>query len=93
MTHVLRAQGNQALAGTEHLVGETAIVRSMLNPEGHVFARGALWRARAPEAAGRVKTGTAVRIVGLNDRLTLDVEPLEGDGESDERDPASSSVT
>jgi membrane-bound serine protease (ClpP class) len=76
MTTVLRAQGNQAMAGAEGLVGETGVVRSMLNPEGHIFVAGALWRARAPETAGKVKTGTHVRIVGLNDSLTLDVEPL-----------------
>ena len=90
MTSVLRAQGNQALAGAERLIGQTAVVRSMLNPEGHIFAGGALWRARAPEAAGRVKTGTPVRVVGLNDRLTLDVQPIED--EAQEHDRESSSV-
>jgi membrane-bound serine protease (ClpP class) len=79
MTTVLRAQGNQAMAGAENLVGRTGVVRSMLNPEGHVFVQGALWRARAPESAGRVKTGTVVRVVGLNDALTLDVELVDSD--------------
>jgi membrane-bound serine protease (ClpP class) len=79
MTTVLRAQGNQALSGVEGLVGQTGIVRSMLNPEGHIFVAGALWRARAPEAAGKLKTGTTVRILGLNDSLTLDVEPVAAD--------------
>lgn len=74
MTNVLRTQGNQASAGAENLVGKQAVVRSMLNPEGHVFVEGALWRARAPEAAGKVSTGTVVRIVALDDRLTLEVE-------------------
>jgi membrane-bound serine protease (ClpP class) len=77
MTTVLRAQGNQAMAGAEGLVGETGVVRSMLNPEGHIFVAGALWRARAPKEAGKIKTGTHVRIVGLNDSLTLDVEPVD----------------
>jgi membrane-bound serine protease (ClpP class) len=80
MTTVLRAQGHQALAGAEQVIGKTGIVRSMLNPEGHVFIDGALWRARAPEDAGKVRTGTAVRVTGLNDRLTLDVE-LVGEDE------------
>lgn len=74
MTMVLRAQGSQAMVGAEQVVGKSGVVRSMLNPEGHIFVDGALWRARAPDAAGKVKTGTAVRVVGLNDRLTLDVE-------------------
>lgn len=77
MTMVLRAQGSQAMAGAERVVGKAGVVRSMLNPEGHVFVDGALWRARAPDAAGKVKTGTPVRVVGLNDRLTLDVELVE----------------
>ena len=74
MTQVLKAQGSQALVSAEQVVGERGVVRSMLNPEGHVFVAGQLWRARAPEAAGRVGTGTVVRVMGLNDRLTLDVE-------------------
>jgi len=80
MTTVLRAQGSQALAGAETVVGKRAVVRSMLNPEGHVFVDGSLWRARAPEAAGKVKTGTVVRVVGLDDRLTLEVTLDDGGG-------------
>jgi membrane-bound serine protease (ClpP class) len=79
MTTVLRAQGNQAMAGAEGLAGQVGVVRSMLNPEGHIFVAGALWRARAPESAGKVKTGTHVKILGLNDSLTLDVEPITAD--------------
>ena len=82
MTQVLKAQGSQALLHAEEVIGQRAVVRSMLNPEGHVFVKGQLWRARAPEAAGRVSTGTVVVIVGLNDQLTLDVQlddaPVDG---------------
>jgi membrane-bound serine protease (ClpP class) len=86
MTTVLRSQGNQALLGAEGMEGEVGVVRSMLNPEGHIFVKGALWRARAPESAGRVATGTKVRVLGLNDRLTLDVEVIdERDGAADAR--------
>lgn len=77
MTTVLRAQGVQASAGAAALVGQTGVVRSVLNPEGHVFVGGALWRARAPGAAGRVRTGTVVRVLGLDDGPTLEVQPLE----------------
>lgn len=74
MTTVLRAQGAQAMAGAERVIGRVAVVRSMLNPEGHVYVDGALWRARAPEGAGKVPTGTQVRIVGMSeDGLTLEV--------------------
>lgn len=74
MTVVLRAQAGQAQEGADQVVGKRAVVRSILNPEGHVFVDGALWRARVNEGAGKVKTGTVVRIVGLDDRLTLQVE-------------------
>jgi membrane-bound serine protease (ClpP class) len=77
MTTVLRAQGAQARAGAARVTGKLGVVRSMLNPEGHVFVEGALWRGRAPEAVGRVKTGTPVRVVGTSDGLTLDVELAE----------------
>lgn len=75
MTTVLRAQGAQAMAGAEQVVGERGVVRSMLNPEGHVFVGGALWRARAPDDAGKVPTGTEVKVVGMSeDGLSLAVE-------------------
>lgn len=90
LTSVLRAQGQQASADAEQLVGRTAVVRSMLNPEGHVFVDGNLWRAKAPDEAGKVKTGTPVRVVGLDDRLTLEVE-LAGD-DSDTSPAAASSA-
>lgn len=77
MTTVLRAQGAQARAGAARVTGKLGVVRSMLNPEGHVFVDGALWRARAPESVGRVRTGTTVRVRGTSDGLTLDVELLD----------------
>lgn len=73
MTIVLRAQGNPIAGDPDELVGKQAVVRSMLNPEGHVFVDGALWRARAPEDAGRVKTGRTVRVVGVDAAQTLEV--------------------
>ena len=83
MTTVLRAQGNQAITGAEGLEGRVGVVRSMLNPEGHVFVGGALWRARAPDSAGKVRTGTKVRVLGVDaDRLTLDVELVEETADS-----------
>lgn len=93
MTTVLRAQGNQAVAGAEHVIGEAGVVRSMLNPEGHVFVGGALWRARAPDEAGRVKAGTPVRVLGLSDTLTLEVAPITEDGSAAVDPPSSSTVS
>ncbi|CAN5387574.1 nodulation protein NfeD [soil metagenome] len=82
MTGVLRAQGNQALLGAEAVAGKIGIVRSVLGPEGHVFVGGALWRARAPEGTAKVKTGTKVRVIGLNDKLTLDVSLFEDEADA-----------
>lgn len=85
MTTVLRAQTTQAMLGAEGMEGQVGVVRSMLNPEGHIFVNGSLWRARAPHEAGKVKTGTRVRVIGLNDALTLDVELIDAD--ADEQTP------
>lgn len=78
MTTVLRAQGVQTRAGMQAVMGHTGVVRSVLNPQGHVFVGGVLWRAQAPEGAGQVRTGTTVRVTGVADEATLLVEPVEG---------------
>ena len=77
MTTVLRAQGIQTRAGMQAVMGHTGVVRSVLNPQGHVFVGGVLWRAQAPDDAGQVRTGTPVRVTGVADELTLLVEPVE----------------
>ncbi|MDP8971370.1 MAG: hypothetical protein M3N52_12915 [Actinomycetota bacterium] len=77
MTTVLRAQAPPTLGDAEGLVGQVGVVRSVLNPQGHVFVAGALWRARAPGPVAPVKTGTRVRVVGSSDASTLDVEPAD----------------
>lgn len=77
MTTVLRAQGVQARAGMQAVMGQTGVVRSVLNPQGHVFVGGVLWRAEAPDDMGQVRTGTPVRVTGIADELTLLVEPVE----------------
>jgi len=76
MTWVLRAQGSAVPATAENLVGRPGVVRSVLNPEGHVFVDGALWRARLREGGGKVRTGTPVRVTGLDQDATLEVELL-----------------
>lgn len=73
MTVVLRAQAGPEVGevGGE-LVGKVGVVRSTMNPEGHVFVAGALWRARwTGDDRGRVRTGTRVRIVGVEGRTML----------------------
>lgn len=78
MTLVLRAQAGPELEdAAEELVGEVGVVRSTMNPEGHVFVDGALWRARwtGPDV-GRVRTGTNVRVSDVDGAVLL-VEPAD----------------
>ena len=78
---VLRSQRDTPVrSGEEELIGREAEARSPLNPEGQVFADGALWRARLAEVNGRVEPGAKVRVESV-DGLTLVVRPLGSDGE------------
>jgi membrane-bound serine protease (ClpP class) len=77
MTVALRARERvrTAQVGLVGLVGE---VRSDLDPEGGVYVKGTIWRARS--ADGPIPKGTRVRIKGI-DGLILRVEQ-EGDAGS-----------
>jgi membrane-bound serine protease (ClpP class) len=57
--------------GSEELVGAKAVVRSPLDPVGHVFVQGALWRARAADS-DEFQVGDEV-VVEKVDGLTLTV--------------------
>jgi len=78
MTTVLRAQAGPEGITLDDLVGRPGIVRSVLNPEGHVYIDGALWRARWTGDTKRVKVGTAVTVHGVDGPLVL-VEPFDTD--------------
>jgi len=82
LTTVLRAQAGPEGTDVSELIGRSGVVRSMLNPEGHVYIDGALWRARADgaEAHAGVRVGTAVRVGGVDGAVIL-VRPLEESGE------------
>jgi membrane-bound serine protease (ClpP class) len=71
MTVALRARDRvrTAQVGLVGLIGE---VRTDLDPEGGVYVKGALWRARSLD--GHIPKGTRVRIKGV-DGLILRVEP------------------
>lgn len=88
MTVVLRAQAGPEVAEVgEKLVGRAGVVRSTMNPEGHVFVAGALWRARwTGEQRGRIGTGTRVRIVDV-DGTTLLVDDAEVEEDPDAASP------
>jgi membrane-bound serine protease (ClpP class) len=76
MTTVLRAQAGPEGVVVEDLVGKPGIVRSVLNPEGHVYIDGALWRARWTGGSKRAKVGTPVRVHGVDGAVVL-VEPFD----------------
>lgn len=79
---VLEARHGPVLTGWEEMVGAEGVVREPLVPIGQVFARGALWRARAsaadPDPEGPIERGDRVRVESV-DGLTLEVARLSGD--------------
>lgn len=73
---VIRAQREEPVrTGWEELIGNEVEVREPLDPEGQVWAGGALWRARLADGGGRVPLGGRVRIESV-DGLTLVVQPV-----------------
>jgi len=81
MTTVLRAQAGPDGVSVQDLVGRPGIVRSVLNPEGHVYIDGALWRARWTGEAKRAKVGTPVKVHGVEGPVVL-VEPFAPDADA-----------
>ncbi len=71
----LAAHRNEPVrTGYEEMAGTSAEVRSTLDPEGQVFAQGAIWHARLAGGGGRVDVGDRVRVESV-DGLTLVVRP------------------
>ncbi len=83
MTVVLRAQAGPEGVSVEQLVGRPGLVRSVLNPEGHVYVDGALWRARWTDTDGpkRLKVGKPVRVHGVDGAVLLvqSFDPADGE--------------
>jgi membrane-bound serine protease (ClpP class) len=75
MTIVLRAQAGPEGVDVADLVGRHGIVRSVLNPEGHVYIDEALWRARTADDR-RLRVGTPVTVAGV-DGAVLVVEVFD----------------
>jgi membrane-bound serine protease (ClpP class) len=77
---ILRAQRDEPVrTGWEELVGSEAEVREPLDPVGHVWIQGALWRARVDDGTPRVEPGNRVHIESV-DGLTLVVRPVQPGG-------------
>jgi membrane-bound serine protease (ClpP class) len=78
MTTVLRAQAGPEGVVVDDLVGKLGVVRSVLNPEGHVYIDGALWRARWTGEAKRAKVGTPIRVHAVDGPVVL-VDAFDAD--------------
>ena len=68
----VQARHRQVHTGSEELIGARGQVRAALDPLGHVFVKGALWRARSDHTGLRVGDDVVVESV---DGLTLTVAP------------------
>src|SRR5262245_53769863 len=73
----VRALGRQPMLGVSGLLGQTAVARSRLAPEGQVNVQGEIWRAIADE--GPIDEGARVRIVDVQG-LTLRVVKTSNSG-------------
>jgi membrane-bound serine protease (ClpP class) len=71
ISKAVQARHRRVYTGSEELIGERAVVRSPLEPIGHVFVRGALWRATGVDST-RMEVGDEV-IVERVEGLTLTV--------------------
>lgn len=77
LTVILRAQAGPEGVDVEDLVGRHGIVRSVLNPEGHVYIDEALWRARSGELQ-KMRVGTPVTVTGVDGAVLL-VDPFDSE--------------
>ncbi len=71
---IVQVRRLRPVTGQDELAGQVGVARQALDPEGTVFVHGELWRARSDEP---IPAGTPVRVTGLGDGLTLEVERAE----------------
>jgi membrane-bound serine protease (ClpP class) len=69
----LRARATKVATGLDGMIGLKGYAETPIEPEGRVFVRGELWRARSKV---RIATGEGVRVTGV-DGLTLEVDLTE----------------
>ncbi len=63
-------------SGIAKLIGETAVVKQRLDPEGYVLVQGELWKARIAAPNAPLDPGTRVRIAAFEGML-LHVETID----------------
>jgi membrane-bound serine protease (ClpP class) len=71
----LGARGARVTTGLAGMIGLKGRAETAIEPEGRVFVRGELWRARSQT---KIAEGENVRVIGV-DGLTLDVDLAERD--------------
>jgi membrane-bound serine protease (ClpP class) len=76
ISKAVQARHRAVHTGIEEMLGAHGVVRSPLDPLGHVFVKGALWRARSERP---VTVGQKV-VVDDVEGLTLTVSPDPGEG-------------
>jgi membrane-bound serine protease (ClpP class) len=67
----MRARRAKVTTGSSGMIGLTGKAETAIAPEGTIFVRGELWRARSKTG---IEPGATVRVTRM-DGLTLDVEP------------------
>jgi membrane-bound serine protease (ClpP class) len=71
---IVQVRRAPVVTGSSELLGQVGVVREALAPDGLIFVRGELWRARARNGAP-IEPGTPVKVEGIDDGLVLEVEP------------------
>lgn len=90
LTVILRAQAGPEGVDLNDLVGRHGMVRSVLNPEGHVYVDDALWRARVDHDQ-RLRVGAPVTVTGV-DGPVLVVAPFDATAATPASTPPASSA-
>jgi membrane-bound serine protease (ClpP class) len=73
----LRARHTKVTTGPAGMIGLRGLAETAIAPEGRVFVRGELWRARSQV---KIAPGESVRVTGI-DGLRLEVDLAEKDSE------------
>jgi membrane-bound serine protease (ClpP class) len=73
LTIAMRARRNKIETGREGMVGQVGNAVTELSPDGKVFVHGEYWDAVSPRP---VSSGAAVRVVSVDNKLKLTVEPV-----------------
>jgi membrane-bound ClpP family serine protease len=58
-------------SGVEQLMGESATVKTALDPDGYVLARGELWKARLAPGSAPAGQGARVRVEAVRRRMLI----------------------